>query len=413
VDIILLIAACVLGVAILLILLGSRSRTDYAREFAGLEAKLEVAEQHLATLRTQMETARIEQATATERGKGETIKSVGDEFARVQELLLKRLGEGHEVVHKRLGSVEEVLEKRLELIRAGTEEKLGQIEKTLQGNLTSTIEKNAETFARVDRHLTSLSGQTAQIVDYSRDLQKIHEILAAPKLRGSLGEFVLESMLADVLPKERYRLQWDLNGNKADAAVRTEEGWVCIDSKFPLENFRKALEESEEKPRASALAQFFRDVRNRIDEIRVKYIQPGVTLDFAFMFVPAENVFYELNSNLELAEYARSNRVIPVSPNTFFAYFATMAIGFRGLNISRQARQLEQTLVALSREFGLFREHYATLGRHVRNAFQKFQETETDVESFGRRLSGLSTNGQESLPEPQSMLPLEESDEDD
>jgi len=360
-------------------------------------------------MRAQLETSRREQATEIEKTRGETIKSVGDEFSKVQELLLRRLSEDHDFVEKRLGTVESVLEKRLEGIQKNNEERLNQIRQTLQGNLNDTIEKNAEAFARVDKHLTDLSGQTRQIVDYSRDLQKIHEILAAPKLRGNLGEFVLENVLADVIPKERYRLQWDVNGNKADAAVKTEEGWICIDSKFPLENFRKALEDATgDKERQAALSQFYRDVRGRIDEIRTRYIVPGVTLDFAFMFVPAENVYYEINNNLELAEYARDSKVWAVSPNTLYAFLATIAVGFRGMKISREAKRIEQTLMALKQDFGAFQEHYGTLGRHVRNAFQKFQETETDVQQFGRRLDTLNLNEQAALPEPGPQLPLDD-----
>jgi DNA recombination protein RmuC len=330
-----------------------------------------------------METARQEQAAAAERLRASGRLDLKDEFVRVQDALLKRLGENHEFVQKRLDD-----------IRQNNADKLESIQRTLQGNLNDTIEKNEQAFARVDRHLTDLSGQTRQIVQYSSELQKLQEIFKSPKPRGTLGEFVLEQLLADLIPRDRYALQWDLKGNKADAAVRTEEGWLCIDSKFPLDNFRRALDAADDKERQSALGLFRRDVRNRIDEIAGKYVVPGTTLDFAFMFVPAENVYYELSSDTDLAQYARERKVFPVSPNTFFAYLATLAIGFRGLKISRQARQLEETLLALQSDFMQFRDHYSTLGRHVRNAFQKFQETETDVEQFGRRLSTLSL-GQE------------------
>lgn len=413
-ETLLLIAIGVISLAALVAVLMSRKSGVGADAIAGLTTKLDQAERRTEELRTQVETARREQATETEKTRGETIKSVGDEFTKVQELLLRRLKEDHDAVDKRLGTVEVVLEKRLESIQTKNEERLDQIRKTLQGNLNETIEKNAAAFARVDKHLTDLSGQTRQIVDYSRDLQKIHEILAAPKLRGSLGEFVLENMLGDVIPKERYRVQWDVNGNKADAAVQTEEGWICIDSKFPLENFRKALEaRGDEKTYASLIGQFYRDVRGRIDEIRTKYIVPGVTLDFAFMFVPAENVYYEINNNTELADYARSCKVWPVSPNTLYAFLATIAVGFRGMKISREAKRIEQTLLALKQDFGAFREHYGTLGRHVRNAFQKFQETETDMEQFGRRLETLSMDEQQALPDSSVQLSLDSDTEDE
>jgi DNA recombination protein RmuC len=375
----LLVAVAILALATLLTLLLARRGRPHDADFISLRERLAATDERIESLRNRQETTRLEQAAGAERLRASSQLELKDEFVKVQDALLKRLGENHEFVQKRLDD-----------IRQNNAEKLESIQRTLQGNLNDTIEKNERAFARVDRHLTDLSGQTRQIVEYSAELQKLQEILKSPKPRGTLGEFVLEQLLADLIPRDRFALQWDLNGNKADAAVRTEEGWLCIDSKFPLDNFRRALDATEDKERKSAMGLFRRDVRNRIDEIAGKYIVPGTTLDFAFMFVPAENVFYELSSDTDLSKYARDRKVFPVSPNTFFAYLATLAIGFRGLKISRQARQLEETLLALQADFTQFRDHYSTLGRHVRNAFQKFQETETDVEQFGRRLQTLN-----------------------
>jgi DNA recombination protein RmuC len=389
---VLLVTAVVLALAILLTLLLARRGGSHAADFASLRERLAATDERIESLRNRMETARQEQAATAERLRASGRLDLKDEFVRVQDALLKRLGENHEFVQKRLDD-----------IRQNNADKLESIQKTLQGNLNDTIEKNERAFARVDRHLTDLSGQTRQIVQYSSELQKLQEIFKSPKPRGTLGEFVLEQLLADLIPRDRFALQWDINGNKADAAVRTEEGWLCIDSKFPLDNFRRALDTADDKERKNALGLFRRDVRNRIDEIAGKYIVPGMTLDFAFMFVPAENVYYELSSDTDLAQYARERKIFPVSPNTFFAYLATLAIGFRGLNISRQARQLEETLRALQGDFTQFRDHYTTLGRHVRNAFQKFQETETDVEQFGRRLSTLSLGQETDEREPDGI----------
>lgn len=184
-----------------------------------------------------------------------------------------------------------------------------------------------EKFLAVTERLGDLKTTTERIAEFSRSLDDFQRMLQSPKLRGDFGEFTLEQMLADLVPADCYELQATLEDTRVDALVRTPHGALPIDSKFPLDNFRRALDAGEGPARDAALKAFGSDVRARIDEIADKYVRPPVTLEMALMFVPAENVYYELLGRPELMEYSRSRRVVPVSPNTMYAYLQALAMG--------------------------------------------------------------------------------------
>jgi DNA recombination protein RmuC len=229
-------------------------------------------------------------------------------------------------------------------------------------------------------------------------------MLQSPKLRGDFGEFTLEQMLADLVPSDAYDVQAAVAGARVDALIRTPHGMLCIDSKFPLDNFRRALDAVEPAARDGFLKSFAADVRGRIDEISSRYICPPLTLELAFMFVPAENVYYELLSRPELLEYARVRHVIAVSPNTMYAYLQAMAIGFRGLKIQQEARRVEQMLGELRSRFERFRDHFGKIGRHLDHARSQFTDAERDVDRFQSVLEGLKVGRIDEMDEPDRAL---------
>ncbi|MBI4476072.1 MAG: DNA recombination protein RmuC [Acidobacteria bacterium] len=312
---------------------------------------------------------------------------------------------------RRVGSVAaglEVVARRLEQVNGGFNARLdgatGEMSRTLVDGLQRATETLAasigrareETRARLDEKLIEVTARLGdlkatsdRIVEFSRSLDEFHRMLQTPRLRGEFGEFALEQMLADVIPADCYECQAVVGAFRVDALVRTPHGVLCIDSKFPLDNLRRALAVSDAPIRDPLMKQFAADVRARIDEIAVRYISPPETLEMALMFVPAENVYYELLNRPDLLEYARARRVIAVSPNTMYAYLQALAIGFRGLKIQTEARKVEQMLSDLRARFERFHEHFVKVGRHLDNAQAQFAGAARDVDRFQAAMDGL------------------------
>jgi DNA recombination protein RmuC len=205
-----------------------------------------------------------------------------------------------------------------------------------------------------------------------------------------MGEFELERMLSNVLPPGLYRMQAPVGQVLADAVIILEGGWLCIDSKFPLDNFRR-MAQPDAAPEARQQWQrlFLGDVRRHVNDIAHKYIMPPSTLDFALMFIPAETVYYELLLSDEVLEFSRSRRVVPVSPNTLYAYLQAISIGFRGLRIAQETRRIEQLLLGLKKNFDEFKEHFRLIGRHLDRARGQFVQAESEVSRFDHTIGGI------------------------
>lgn len=289
---------------------------------------------------------------------------------------------------------------------------LQQTTQALTGSMSRVREETRakldEKFVEVTGRLGDLKVANERIVEFSRSLDQFQRMLQSPKLRGDFGEFTLEQMLADLLPAAGYDCQAPIGGARVDALIRTPQGALCIDSKFPLDNFRRALDSPDGPARDAAMRAFAGDVRGRVDEIAARYIMPPVTLDLALMFVPAENVYYELLGRPDLLEYARNRRVVPVSPNTLYAYFQALALGFRGLVIQREARQVERLLDELRARFDRFYDHFQKVGKHLENAHSQFEAAMRDVERFQGVLNDLKVGRVETpaLEEPARLFDL-------
>jgi DNA recombination protein RmuC len=242
---------------------------------------------------------------------------------------------------------------------------------------------------QVTDRLGDLKATNERIMEFSRSLDDFQRMLQSPKLRGDFGEFTLEQMLRDLLPAEHWEAQAPIGSARVDAIVRTPYGALCIDCKFPLDNFRRALQAAEPGARDAAMKAFYADVKGRIDEIADRYVSPPVTLEMAFMFVPAENVFYELIGRPELLTYARERKVVLVSPNTMYAYIQVLAVGFRGMKIQDEARRVQEILADLGTRFGKFQDHFNMVGKHLENAKTQFDRALRDVQRFEATLEGV------------------------
>jgi DNA recombination protein RmuC len=282
---------------------------------------------------------------------------------------------------------------------------LQQATHALSGSIGSAREETRaaiqEKFVQVTERLGDLKATNERIMEFSRSLDEFQRMLQSPKLRGDFGEFALEQMLRNLLPSEHYDCQASIGASRVDALIRTPYGVLCIDCKFPLDNFRRALEAKEPAGRDAAMKLFYSDVKGRIDEIADRYVMPPQTLEMAFMFVPAENVYYELIGRPELLTYGRERRVVPVSPNTMYAYIQVLAVGFRGMKIHEEARRVQEILATLGTRFEKFQEHFNMLGKHLDNAKSQFERAMRDVERFDATLQDVKIGR---LEEPHPLL---------
>ncbi len=275
-----------------------------------------------------------------------------------------------------------------------------------QGALASQLTATGEVVSQVNQRLGSLAEAARRMQEIGGEIASLQEILRAPKLRGNLGEYLLEDLLRQVLPGGNWAVQHRFrNGTVVDAVIRLGGSLVPVDAKFPLESFQRFTAAAAPADRARARRELARSVKARIDEIAQRYINPDEgTFDFALMYVPAESVFYEIitadagaESPWELFQYATSRRVIPVSPNSFYSYLMAIAFGLRGMRIGEQARVIVGELARVEESFGAWVEEFALLGRHLRNAGQKFDECQRRVDRFGDTISRITGA---MLPEP-------------
>ena len=278
----------------------------------------------------------------------------------------------------------------------------------------SVVQDYTRVMGEFQNRLGQLQESTQSMIRIGQDISSLQDILQAPKLRGILGEYFLEELLKQILPQDRYVLQHSFrSGEKVDAVILLAQGMVPVDSKFPLENFRKMIQKntSEEESRRNR-KQFYQDVKKHIDNIATKYILPEEgTFDFALMYLPAENVYYEVimkeeagGDGASLVQYALDRKVIPVSPNTFYAYLQAIVVGLRGLRIENSAREILKCLGQLAGDFKKFYDEFETLGRHLNNSKSAFDKAQRRLDRFQDQLGSIES--QDPTPAlPESISP--------
>lgn len=277
----------------------------------------------------------------------------------------------------------------------------GQFQKTT-GHIGSTI-------GDVKKGLGKMEEATREVLEKAKNISNLEDLLRAPKFRGGLGELFLGDLLGQILPPVHYDLQYKFkSGEIVDAIVRIGSNLVPIDSKFPLENFKKYLSEENSKEKENFRKKFVSDVKKHIDEIARKYILPDEdTYDFALMYIPAENIYYEtilkdesFGEERSIFSYAIQKRVIPVSPNSFFAYLQVIVLGLKGLQIEKSAKSIFQALARLQGDLSRFKTDFQMLGTHLVNAKGRFDDAEKRLEKFSDKLELVSGDDTEQLPEP-------------
>jgi len=278
----------------------------------------------------------------------------------------------------------------------------------MSGQFTKTTGDIGTTLFDVKKDLGKMESVTKEVLDKAKNISNLENLLRAPKFRGGLGELFLGDLLAQILPPAHFELQYKFkSGEKVDAIVRIGENIVPIDSKFPLENFQKFVAEEKEKEKQDLRKKFVTDVKKHIQDISQKYILPDEgTYDFALMYIPAENVYYEsilrdesLGEDRSIFSYALNKKVIPVSPNSFFAYLQVIVLGLKGLKIEKDARVISQSLARLQGDLKRFSKDFQILGSHLVNAKSKFDDAEKRLTRFSDKLEIVSGDIPKQLPE--------------
>ena len=305
-----------------------------------------------------------------------------------------------QLIHQQLGQLMTHVNDRLK-------ESAEVMQKTQQ-TLGERLDNAARVVGNVQKSLGSLEEANRKIYEVGKDIASLQEILRAPKLRGGLGEFFLEDLLGQILPRDHFATQFAFrSGEKVDAVIKLGGSLVPVDAKFPLENFKRILEATADEDKGKAKRQFVSDVKKHIDAIATKYILPDEgTYDFALMYIPAENVYYETiikddfaGGEKGLSQYAMSKRVIPVSPNSFYAYLQAIVLGLKGMKIEERAKEVMQYLGRLEGDFGRFKDEFNLVGKHLGHAQSSFQAAEKRLDQFGQKL--LDADGdKKNLPEP-------------
>ena len=358
-------------------------------------------------LRTELAATRSELNQRIDSAMGQTHRTLSQQLQEFQLSVQTTLSTSRQEINQTLAADTHALAERFEQLRKTNEEKLELIRQEVEAKLVENLDRNLGVVKQMTEQLGDLKATNERIVEISKDINTLSDILQSPKLRGNFGEFELENLLRQIVPADRLHFQHPLgNGTIVDAAIELKDGLLPIDSKFPLSAFQRFCEPNlTEEERGQLGRDFEREVRSHVDAVAGKYIVPEVTLDFAFMFVPAENVYYEILVRPQLGEYVRERRVIPVSPNSLYAYLVIIAIGFRRMRLEQEAKRIEGILLGLKKNFDEFKDHFRLIGKHLDNARAQFDNANRDVGRFDDTLYGLSLGHEERQLLPAATVP--------
>ena len=341
------------------------------------------------------------QSLLSEKKEDQSLLLIQQQINQLQGQFTQVLDNSTQLIHQQMGQLVSNVNERLK--------ESSEVLQKSQQSLGERLDNAARVVGNVQKSLGSLEEANRKIYEVGKDIASLQEILRAPKLRGGLGEFFLADLLGQILPPEHFTTQFAFkSGEKVDAVIKLGGSLVPVDSKFPLENFKRMLDGVSDDEKGRAKKQFVSDVKKHIDAIASKYILPDEgTYDFALMYIPAENVYYETiikddaaGGEKGLIQYALGKKVIPVSPNSFYAYLQVIIMGLRGMRIEERAKEIFQDLSRLRGDFSKFRDEFDVLGKHLGHAQSSFQSADKRLDQFGQKLVTLEAD-KKGLPEPE------------
>ena len=314
--------------------------------------------------------------------------SMGQQSDRLSSRLSEELNQTRDALHRLQLSLGVNLNETADKLNAKIDTRLDQISGKVSERLDEGFKKTNETFVSVMQRLAVIDEAQKKIETLTGSVVSLQELLGDKKTRGAFGEVQLEALVRNVLPPNAFEFQYTLsNGTRVDCALRLPEptGLVCVDSKFPLENYNRMFDsQSNDTDRALAQKQFRADIRKHVDDIAKKYIVANETSDGAVMFVPAEAVFAEIHAyHAEVVDYAQAKRVWIVSPTTLMAVLNTARAVLKDVETRKQIHVIKDALGRLGVDFRRFDERMKKLADHIRQAHQDAE----DVQTSSRKIS--------------------------
>jgi DNA recombination protein RmuC len=308
--------------------------------------------------------------------------------------LSDELNQTREALHRLQLSLGQNLGDTADKLNAKIDARLDQISGKVSERLDEGFKKTNETFVSVMQRLATIDEAQKKIDSLTGSVVSLQELLGDKKTRGTYGEKQLESIVRNVLPPNGFEFQYTLsNGTRVDCALRLPEptGLVCVDSKFPMENYNRMFEGGDDQ-RALAQKQFRADIRKHVDDISKKYIIANETSDGAVMFVPAEAVFAEIHAyHAEVVEYAQAKRIWIVSPTTLMAVLNTARAVLKDVETRKQVHVIKDALARLGQDFRRFDERMKKLADHIRQAHQDAEDVQTSSRKITQQFQKIES----------------------
>jgi DNA recombination protein RmuC len=331
------------------------------------------------------------------------------EFAVLALIILAGLFGIYLLLSKKITSLSEKQSPSVELLEylKTTNQRLDEQSKQFTNTLSSSTRDLNQRLDNAAKVIGDVQKNIGEMSEIGRGMRELQEFLKNPKLRGNIGEHVLNELLAQMLPKQSFHLQYSFKtGDKVDAAIKTSAGIIPIDSKFPMENFRKMHGTGTDLEKKRIGRDFENDVKKHIDAIAKKYILTDEgTIDYALMYVPSEAVYYEIVNNAKIFDYASGKRVLPVSPTTFYAYLKAILMSFEGQKIEAQAKKIFVTLRAAQKDYLRVEENLNVLQRHLNNAHNMMSTVFGSFTLLGQKISSTQSLGEEVKSEAKKLAP--------
>lgn len=307
-------------------------------------------------------------------------------------------GENQKLLEENLRTLDDRIERRMNDVKEHVTQRVSE---NLRFSQSSTKEVNdrlstaSKVIGDLRERISAFEEGSKKITDLGKSIGDLTNVFKAQKMRGGWGEESLESLLVEFMPKDvlEFQYKYRTDGVIVDAIVKFNDSFLPIDSKFPLENFIRLNEAKSDEEKSVIKKALKKDIHTHVDSIASKYIsKEDKSLDVAFMYIPAENIYYEAvirdDEDLNIKRYCFDKHVIPVSPSTLYAYIQIVLLGMKGMQVSKKAKEILDSIKSMESEFGRVLESYAVIGNHLTHAQQKYAETDKYLSKFGNRLQG-------------------------
>ncbi len=264
------------------------------------------------------------------------------------------------------------------------------IRKTVDTRISDNTKQINKRLENTSNIINGIKEELGRVKEIGPQIKKLHEVLGGQKLRGSFGEQIMTDLISQIIPFSNYEFQYRFKtGEIVDAVIKTLNGLIPIDSKFPLENFSALISSADDKSKNECLKKFRRDIKKHINDISKKYILPEEgTMDFAFMYVPADSLFFEIVvNNPELNDYAQDRKIYIVSPSMFYSALQVILLSFQSQKFEKHAKEVLDMIKGIKKDSKKFGEDLSVLERHIGNAKNKMDEVSSSYTKLDTQIN--------------------------